>query len=131
MRRKTIIVLGITLMVTVMVSAFSYIYISQILRQRITNAYESPSLLTQQIAYVAANDVPDFSSTRLDTNNPVAVRRALMEYLATDGNLNNMLVSDVGYWPFIYDVAIVGTDGKALLHTNSGLVGKTLTKRPD
>ena len=131
MRRKTIIVLGITFMVTVMVSVFSYLYISQILRQRINNAYENATLLTQQIAYVAENDVPDFSSTRLDTNDPLAVRRALMEYLPTDVNLNNMLQSDVGNWPFIYDAAIVGVDGKALLHTNASMVGKTLSKRPD
>ena len=131
MRRKTIVVLGITFMVTVMVVVFSYLYISQILRQRITNAYENATLLTQQIAYVAENDVPDFSSTRLDTNDPVAVRRALMEYLPTDVNLNNMLQSDVGNWPFIYDAAIIGVDGKALLHTNASLVGKTLSPRPD
>ena len=59
MRRKTIIVLGITFMVTVTVTAFSYLYISQILRQRITNAYESASRLTQQLAYFASNDLPD------------------------------------------------------------------------
>ena len=131
MRRKTIIVFGITLMVTVMVCVFSWLYLSQILRQRINNAYENAALLTQQIAYVAENDVPDFSSTRLDTNDPVAVRRALMDYLPTDVNLNNMLQSDVGNWPFIYDAAIVGTDGKALLHTNASMVGKTLSQRPD
>ena len=131
MRRKTIIVFTITLMVTVMVSVFSYLYISQILRQRITNAYENAFLLTQQLAYVAENDVPDFSSTRLNTNDPVAVRRALMEYLPTDVNLNNMLQSDVGNWPFIYDVALVGTDGRAMLHTNAGMVGKLAPPRPD
>ena len=131
MSRKTIIVLGITFTVTVMVSVFSYLYISQILRQRISNANENATLLTQQIAYVAENDVPDFSSTRLDTTDPVAVRRALMDYLPTDVNLNNMLQSDVGNWPFIYDAAIVDMDGKALLHTNASMVGKTLGKRPD
>ncbi len=131
MLRKTIIVLGITFMVTVMVSAFSYLYISQILRQRITNAHETATRLTQQAAYAAENDVPDFSSTRLDTTNPVVLRQALMEYLPTDVSLNNMLQSDVGNWPFIYDAAIVGTDGKALLHTNASLVGKTVIARPD
>ncbi len=131
MLRKTIIVLGITFMVTVMVSAFSYLYISQILRQRITNAHETATRLTQQAAYAAENDVPDFSSTRLDTTNPVVLRRALMEYLPTDVSLNNMLQSDVGNWSFIYDAAIVGTDGKALLHTNASLVGKTVLARPD
>jgi signal transduction histidine kinase len=130
MLRRTIIVLGITFMVTVMVSAFSYLYISQILRQRITNAHETATRLTQQAAYAAENDIPDFSSTRLDTTNPAVVRRALMEYLPTDVSLNNMLQSDVGNWSFIYDAAIVGSDGKALLHTNANLVGKTVIARP-
>ena len=130
MLRKTIIVLGITFMVMVMVSAFSYLYISQILRQRITNAHETATRLTQQAAYAAENDIPDFSSTRLDTTNPAVVRRALMEYLPTDVSLNNMLQSDVGNWSFIYDAAIVGSDGKALLHTNANLVGKTVVARP-
>ncbi len=131
MRRKVIIVLGITFMVTVMVSAFSYLYISVILRQRITNAYETAQQLTKQLAYTAENDVPDLSSTRIDTNNPVAVRRALLDYLTTDVDLNNMLQSDVGYWAFIYDAAIVDNNDKALLDTNADIVGKVVPPRPD
>jgi signal transduction histidine kinase len=135
MSRKTIIVLIITLGVTVMVSAFSYIYISQILRQRITNAEETTIRLTQQLAYAASyaaeNDIPDFSSTRLDTSDPVAVRRALMNYLPMDVSLNNLLQSDVGNWPFIYDACIVSTNGKSLLHTNANMVGKIIPQRPD
>ena len=131
MRRKTIIVLGITFMVTVMVTAFSYLYISQILRQRITNAYESASRLTQQLAYFAGNDLPDLSSTRIDTNDPAAVRRALAEYLPMDTNILNNLESEVALWPFIYDASIVDANGKALLHTNPQLVGKPVAPRPD
>jgi len=131
MRRKAIIVLGITLMVAVMVAAFSYLYISQILRQRITGAYESASRLTQQLAYFAGNDLPDLSSTRIDTNDPAAVRRALAEYLPMDTNILNNLESEVALWPFIYDASIVDSNGKALLHTNRELVGKAITQRPD
>jgi signal transduction histidine kinase len=131
MRRKIIIVLAITFMVTVMVTAFSYLYISQILRLRIANAYESANRLTQQLAYFAGNDIPDFSSTRIDTNNPSAVRRALAEYLPMDTNILNNLESEVALWPFIYDASVVDANGKALLHTNPQLVGKQLTKRPD
>ena len=94
MRRKAIIVLAITFMVTVMVAAFSYLYISQILRQRINSTYESADRLTQQLAYFAENDLPDLSSTRVDTDDPVAVRRALAEYLPMDTNLLNNLESD-------------------------------------
>jgi len=131
MRRKTIIVLVITLMVTAMVSAFSYLYISQILRLRIANAYETATSLTHQLAYAAGNTVPDFGSTSVDTNDPAAVSRALADYVQTDPDLNNLLESDPGDWRYIYDVSIVDTSGKALLHTNASMVGKVVKPRPD
>src|SRR3984885_2184149 len=131
MRRKTIIVFAITLMVTVMVTAFSYLYVSQILRQRITSAYENASRLTQQIAYFADNDLPDLSSTRVDTNDPAAVRRALAEYLPMDTNLLNNLETYQAYWPYIYDASVIDANGKALLHTNKQLEGKKVAARPD
>ncbi len=130
-RRKTIIVLTITCMVTLMVSAFSYLYISQILRLRIDNADETANQLTRQLAYAVVNDPPDFSSTRIDTNDPAAVRRAIAEYLQTDVDLNNMLQSARGSWIFVMDAAIVGPDGKALLHTDANMVGKFVPPRPD
>ncbi len=131
MRRKTKIVLAITFMVAVLVLAFSYIYISQLLRQRVTTARESASQLTSNLAYLAANAAPDLSSTKVDTTNPAATRRAVAYYLGTDRDLNNFLESVVGTWPIIYDAAIVDSDGKAILHTNPDLVGKLVPDRPD
>ncbi len=131
LRRKTIIVLVITLMVTVMVTAFSILYISQILRLRIANANETATSLTHQLAYAASNAVPDFNSTSIDTSNSAAVRRALADYVQTDVALNNLLQSDPGDWRFIWDVSIVDVNGRALLHTNAGMVGKIIPPRPD
>jgi signal transduction histidine kinase len=131
MRRKAIIVLAITFMVTVMVTAFSYLYISQSLHLRINSTYDSAYSLTQQLAYFAENDLPDLSSTRVDTNDPVAVRRALAEYLPMDTNLLNNLQSEVSLWPYIYDISVVDANGKALLHSNAQLVGKQIAPRPD
>jgi signal transduction histidine kinase len=131
LRRKTIIVLVITLMVTVMVSAFSYLFISQMFRLSISNAYDTANNLTHQLAYAAANIVPDFSSTKVDINNPAAVRRALADYVQTDVDLNNLLQSETGDWRFIYDAAIMDDNGKALVHTNQSLVGKVIPPRPD
>ena len=131
LRRKTIIVLVITLMVTVMVTAFSILYISQILRLRIVNANDTAMSLTHQLAYAASNAVPDFGSTKIDTSNPVAVRRALADYVQTDVALNNLLQSDPGDWRFVYDVSIVDVNGRALLHTNAKMVGKVIPPRPD
>ncbi len=131
MRRKVIIVLGITFMVTAMVAAFAYLYVFQLLHLRLTTTYESTTRLAQQLAYAAENDVPDLSSTPLDTNDPVAVHRALKEYLPTDTNLQHNLEAAVGNWPFVYDACIVDADGKALLHTNAELQGKPVPVRPD
>jgi signal transduction histidine kinase len=131
LRRKTIIVLVITLMVTVMVSAFSYLYIAQILRLRVENANTTAIDLTHQLAYIAKNDLPDFTSTKIDTNNPVAVRSALVDYLQTDPYLNNLLQSQTSDWSFIYDVMIVDPKGKALLHSNASKVDKIIPPRPD
>src|SRR5580704_3658032 len=131
MRRKTKIVLALTFMVAVLVLAFSYIYISELLRQRVTTARESAAQLTSNLAYLAANAAPDLSSTKVDTTNPTAKRRAVAYYLSTDRDLNNFLESVVGTWPIIYDAAIVDSDGKAILHTNPDLVGKLVPDRPD
>ncbi len=131
MRRKTIIVFTITFMITVMVAAFSYLYISVILRMRITNTYDSAFNLTKQLQYFAENDLPDLTSTRVDTNNPMAVRRALAEYLPMDTNLLNNIESDTAQWPYIFDVSLEDENGKALLHSNAQLVGKKVADRPD
>jgi PAS domain S-box-containing protein len=131
MRRRTKLVLAITLMVVALVSAFSYIYISELLRQRVTTASESASQLTSNLAYLAANAAPDLSSTKVNTADPKAVRRAIAYYLSTDRNLNDALQSVVSTWPMIYDAAIVDADGTAILHTNPDLVGKRIPNRPD
>jgi len=131
MRRKTKIVLAITFMVTAMVSAFSYLYISQLLRQRVNNASEIAQLLAQSVAYSARNAVPDLTSTRLDTDNPKAVRTAIEGILRTDTNLNDMVDSFVGNTNIVTDLAIVDLDGRAILHSNADLAGKVLRKRPD
>jgi len=130
MRRKIIIVFAITLLVTVMAVAFSYFYIAAVLGQHIADAYDGADRLAQQLSYFAANDLPDLSSTPVDTNDPAAVRRALADYLPMDTNILNNLQSDIALWPYVYDVCIVDSDGKALLHTTTQLVGQQIAERP-
>ena len=131
MRRKTKIILAITFMVVVMVSAFSYLYISQLLRQRVASAGDIAQLLAQQLVYSASNAVPDLGSTRIDTDNSKSVQLAIEGYLTADPNLNDMLDSSVGNVQMVYDAAIVDPTGRAMLHSNSDLDGKILTPRPN
>ncbi len=131
MRRRTQIVLAITLMVAAIVSGASYLYIAQILRQGINTTHDNAAVVAQQIAYLATNAAPDLSSTRVDTTNPEAVRRAVAYYLGTDRDLNTVLDSVVGSFPTVYDVAVLDSDGKAILDTDPNLIGKKIADRPD
>jgi signal transduction histidine kinase len=131
MRRKTQIVLAITFMVAALVCSLSYVYVSQILRQRVAYERDTAHYLSSQLAHVAASEVPDFTSTRVDTSNPVKLRAAIAEYLATNADLNTMLESAVEDWPIIQDAAILDGDGKAIIHTVPGLIGKAIPNRPD
>src|SRR5205814_3548068 len=131
MRRRTQIVLAITFMVAALVSAFSYIYISQLLRQQVMTAHDTASYLNTQLAYLVVNAAPDLTSTRVDTSNPDAVRHAVAYYLSTDRDLNNMLESVVGSVPIVYDAAIVESNDVAILHSDPALNGKAVPRRPD
>jgi len=131
MRRRTQIVLVITVMVAALVSFYSYIHVSQLLRLQILTAHDTAASLTSQLSYLANGAAPDLTSTRVNTNDPEAVRRAIAYYLGTDATLNSMLQSVVGSWAAVYDAAIVDSNGKAILHTDPNLIGKLLPDRPD
>src|SRR6202522_399494 len=129
MSRKFIIVLVITTLFTTLVVGFSWFYLSQLLRQRLLWADETASQLTNELEYTASKAVPDLTSTRIDTNNPKAMRAAITNYLQTDSNLNDMLESLVGNSRIIYDAAIIDPNGVAILDTNPALNGKSVPER--
>jgi signal transduction histidine kinase len=131
MRRKTQIVLAITFMVTAMVSSLSYVYLSEILRQRVAYERDTANYLNSQLAHIAASEIPDFTSTHVDTSNPAKLRLAIEDYLATNLDLNTMMESAVSDWPMIQDAAIVNGDCNAILHSIPDLIGKTVPNRPD
>ena len=101
MTRKFIIVFVITTLFTALVVGFSWIYLSQLLRQRLLWADETASQLTNQLEYAASKAVPDLTSTRVDTNNPKALR-----------------------------AAIIDPSGVAILDTNPALNAKPVPERP-
>ena len=131
MSRKAIIVFAITTLITSLVFAFSWIYLSQLLRQRMFEVDETASMITRQLQYVASKSVPDLTSTRVDTTDPNALRAAVSEYLQTDANLNDILESAIENSQIIYDAAIVDSTGVVILDTNPAMNGKPNTPRPD
>ena len=130
MTRKFIIVFVITSLFTALVAGFSWFYLSQLLRQRLVWADETASQLTNSLEYAASKAVPDLTSTRIDTDNPKAMRAAITNYLQTDPNLNDQLEALVGNSRIIYDAAITDPNGVAILDTNPALNGKPVPQRP-
>lgn len=134
MRLKTKLVLAISGMVVAVVIAFSTIYISQIVRQRINETYRDADFVARQVFHGAREALQlDLSSTRIDTRNPKALRAAIEDTLQNDAGLNSLLQSIVGYSPTIYDVAIADTEGRPFLHSDSELLTKPtpLPRRDD
>src|SRR5271154_1010285 len=114
MSRKFIIVLVITTLFTALVVGFCWIYLSQLLRQRLLWAEETANQLSNQLDYAASKAVPDLTSTRIDTNNPKAMRAAFAGYLRTAAPLNVTLESLRGNSFIIYDAPIFDPSGVGL-----------------
>jgi len=131
MRLRTKIVLAVTSMVALLVAGFSYIYISQLLRQKVSDTYDQCKTLAYQLVFDTREAIPDISSTKIDINNPKAVRAALTQFLQTDPNLTNQFKTIVGSWPDVIDATLVDAQGHALLHTNPQMIGKMVPERPD
>lgn len=130
LRLKTKLVLAISGMVLALVSVLSYVYLSQMLRQRISEAYEQGDFIAHQIYQVSRDALEvNLSSGLVDENNADAVRQAIEKSLAEDPGLNSLIQSVVGYSPSVYEVAIADIHGNALLHSVPDLQGKPLPQR--
>lgn len=131
-RLKTKLVLAITFMVVALVVTLSWIYVSQLVRKQIQHSYDNADFVAHEVLGSARQALEiDFESTRIDLNDPKQLHAIVEEVLQSDPGLNNLLQSVVGYSPTIYDVAIVGADGRALVHTDATLVDKPMPVRPD
>lgn len=132
LKLKTKLVISISAMVVALVATLSYIYVSQMLRQRVSEAYQSGDFTAHQIYHGAREALElDLSNARVDPDDPQAVEAAIEDSLQTDPGLNSLLQSIVGYSPTIYDAALTDSSGRALLHTDSDAQGKLVPSRPD
>lgn len=131
-RLKTKLVLAISGMVFVLVAVFCYVYISHRVRQSTTEANERADFVAKEIQE-SAREATQIDLRRLDVNvdNPQLVQSVLEDQLQNDKGLNNLLQTIVAYSRTIYDAGIVDVDGRAIVNTDSTLVGKRLEHRQD
>src|SRR3954467_8544171 len=129
-RLKTQLVIAITAMMVAVVAAFATVFLSQLIQHRIADADDGAHFVANQVFNATRQALElDLTSTKVDTDNPAALKAAIEESLQTDPGLNSLLQSIVGYSPTIYDVSLVGLDGRALLHTDPQDIGKIIPQR--
>src|SRR5260370_54297 len=129
---KTKVVAAITGLVAAIVATLSALYISEVVHQRIQEAYSSSLLICDQVFAVARDALAvDLTNAKIDMHDPVQVTAAMEEVLQTDSELNALLDSAVGNSPTIYDATITDALGQALLHSNAAYFGKALPHREE
>jgi signal transduction histidine kinase len=130
-RLKTKLVVAMSAMVFALVLALSFIYMSQLLRQRINESYENADFISHQIYQAAKQALElDLSNTKLDMEDPQKVHDAIADVLQSDAPVNTLLQSVVGYDPEVYDVSVIDLKGVALLHTDAAALDKPVPNRP-
>lgn len=132
MRLKTKLVLAITGLVFLVVTVLSWLFLEQLLAQRINQSYAANDMVAHQILYgtqLALNN--GLRGRQIDPNDPVALREAVAESLQHDEGLNALLNSVIRYSPTVFDVAIADRLGRAVLSTDPTQDNQALPERED
>ncbi len=130
MRLKTKLVLAITGLVFLVVTVLSWLFLEQLLAQRISQSYAANDMVAQQVRYYTQLAVTNgLRGKEIDPNDPKALRDAVAAALQHDQGLNEQLSAVNRYSPTVYDVAIADRDNKALLSTDPTQDNVELPKR--
>jgi signal transduction histidine kinase len=125
-RLKTKLVLAISLMVMLLVSTLSSIYVSQIVSQRIQDDYTHFDFVAKEIRQATENALEvDTSNAR----NAAEARQQIIDTLQGDPGLNSQLTSAIGYSDIIFDAAVVDSESRVLVSTGGNATGEVLPPR--
>ena len=131
-RLKTKLVLAITGLIFVVVTALSWLFLDQLLEQTIRQYYEGNDMVARQIAYSTRQALQNgLRAQPSSSNDPVESRRAVADALQKDKALGDLLASVMRYSPTVFDVSISDADGRALVSTDPELDDQMLPPEPD
>ena len=119
MRLKTKLVLAITGLVFLVVCTLSWIFLGQLLRQRMSQAYSANDMVAHQILFATRRALQtNIRAPHVDPNDPKALRAAVAEALRSDPALTALMSSAIRYSPTVFDVSIADSEGRGLLSTD-------------
>jgi signal transduction histidine kinase len=132
MRLKTKLVLAITGLVFLVVCTLSWIFLGQLLRQRLTQAYTANDMVAHQIAAATKRAIAtNIQGKKVDANDPKAVRAAVAAVLRSDSNLTALMNSAISYSPTVFDVSIADSEGRGLISTDPANLDHLLPHRQE
>ncbi len=132
MRLKTKLVLAITGLVFLVVTVLSWLFLQQLMAQRISQSYAANDMVAHQILYGTRLAVTNGLRGRtLNPNDPSALRAIVAESLQRDEGLEALINSVIRYSPTVFDVAIADRNGRALLSTDPTQDNQALPERQD
>jgi PAS domain S-box-containing protein len=131
-RLKTKLVLAITGLVFLVVCTLSWIFLGQLLRQRMSQAYSANDMVAHQILFATRGALEtNIHGPRVDPNDPQSVRAAAAQALRSDPALTALMDSAIRYSPTVFDVSIADSEGRALLSTDPTNVDHLLPHRQE
>jgi PAS domain S-box-containing protein len=129
MRLKTKLVLAITGLVFLVVCTLSWIFLGQLLRQRMSQAYSANDMVAHQISLATQRTLANVRN--VDANDPTALRAAVAKALRGDTSLTALLSSAIRYSPTVFDVTIADSEGRGLLSTDPTNLDHLVPHRPE
>jgi signal transduction histidine kinase len=131
MRLKTKLVLAITGLVFLVVCTLSWIFLGQLLRQRISQAHADNDTVAREILFATRRAIETNIRGSLDPNDPKSLRAAVATALRTDPALTALMNSAIRYSPTVFDVSIADSEGRGLLSTDPNNLDRPLPHRQE
>ena len=133
MRLKTKLAAAITLLVFVVATVLSWLYMSQLLQQHIEQSYQATDVLAYQMQFAIREALENgLRNRQVNANDPAALREAVADALRHDPGLNSFINSVINYSPTVLDIAIADRDGRGLVTApDPSLEDQRLPVRPN
>jgi PAS domain S-box-containing protein len=130
---KTKFTLSTSLLVLVVVTLISALYVATLTRQVIRQANDRARFVEQQIFLFAQNALREAAQRGATpaSSRPSDIRAYIQRTLERSPGLTALIESDVSFSPSIYEITISDQDGTALVSSDSSLPGKHVYERPE
>ena len=129
MRLKTKLVLAITGLVFLVAFTLSWIFLGELLRQRMAQAYSANDMVAHQISLATQHTIETIRV--VNTDDPSSLRATVAKALRSDTALTSLLTSAIRYSPTIFDVTIADSEGRGLLSTDPTNLDHLVPQRPE